>query len=364
MNCRILYVVGQLRDGGLERQLYYLLETMDRERYEPVVLVWNFLECDKYVSKIRALRVPLYGFHRGSSRTGKMTGMRSLVQCLHPQVLHSYSFYTNFAAWYAACATNVVATGSVRTDFDRAKREAGLLLGRLSARWPRSQIFNSFAAAESARRSHTAFVPRQLFVIRNALDLDTFVSKPLEHGARPKMVAIGSFTAVKRWDLLLQAASRLKRNGSEFLLELVGDGPLRHSLQKQAQELMINDRVTFMRRSDNVPDLLCHADFLVHTSDSEGCPNVVMEAMACGRPVVATDAGDIPSLVSDGKTGFVVHRGDIDALAHRIRLLLNSRDLAKRMGNAGRAAAEREFGLNRLVEQTFSAYRAAGWKDQ
>jgi glycosyltransferase involved in cell wall biosynthesis len=101
----------------------------------------------------------------------------------------------------------------------------------------------------------------------------------------------------------------------------------------------------------------------VHTSDSEGCPNVVMEAMACGRAVVATDAGDVPTLVEDGKTGFVVPRGDEATLLARLVTLMTDHDLCRRMGEAGRAKAEQQFGLDRLVSETLAAYRAMGWID-
>jgi glycosyltransferase involved in cell wall biosynthesis len=108
---------------------------------------------------------------------------------------------------------------------------------------------------------------------------------------------------------------------------------------------------------------LANAWFLLHTSDSEGYPNVVMEAMACGRAVVATDAGDVASLVEDAKTGFVVPRGDEATLLARMVTLMTDHDLCRRMGEAGRAKAEQQFGLDRLVSETLAAYRAIGWKD-
>jgi glycosyltransferase involved in cell wall biosynthesis len=87
-----------------------------------------------------------------------------------------------------------------------------------------------------------------------------------------------------------------------------------------------------------------------------------MEAMACGRPVVATDVGDVPLLVQDGKTGFVVRRGDETMLVERLANLILKRDLCRQMGEAGRAKAESEFGLERLLGETLAAYLAAGWK--
>ena len=134
-------------------------------------------------------------------------------------------------------------------------------------------------------------------------------------------------------------------------------------MEQQARALRVTDCVEFIGYTENVPGLLANARFLVHTADSEGCPNVVMEAMACGRAVVATDAGDIPSLVEDGKTGFVVPRGDEAALLARLETLMTDHDLCRRMGEAGRAKAERQFGLDRLVSETLAAYRTMGWKD-
>jgi glycosyltransferase involved in cell wall biosynthesis len=363
MECRLFYLVGQLRAGGLERQLCYLLQTMNRDRYRPAVAVWNYHEEDIYVTYIRALDVPLYPLPWASSRAFRLEALRRLIRQIKPEVIHSYSFYTNFAAWWAALGTRATAVGAVRGDFTRDREMSGPLLGRLSARWPRSQVFNSFAAAETARRSRSLFTPGQLSVVRNGLDLQRFRTTPLSTVGRARILAVGSLLPVKRWDRLLAAALALKQRRLDFLVQIVGDGPLRGSLKNQVELLRIADCVEFVGHSDNVPALLADATLLVHPSDSEGCPNVVMEAMACGRPVVATDVGDVPLLVQDGKTGFVVSRGDTTMLVERLASLIVNRDLCRQMGEAGRAKAELEFGLHHLVGETLAAYLAAGWKD-
>src|SRR5262249_40036448 len=246
---------------------------------------------------------------------------------------HSYSFYTNFAAWWAAIGMNSIAIGSGRSDFIGEKRRCGFFLGRLSARWPLTQIYNNFAGAESARNSHTLFAPKKVFVVRNGLDLAQFQRIPLTDG-EVRILGVGSLLQVKRWDRLLRAASVLKNMGLDFVVDIAGGGPMRDSLEWEARELGLSDRVSFRGHIDNIPGLLASSTLLVHTSDIEGCPNVVMEAMACGRAVVATDAGDIPSLVDDGKTGFVVDRRDNIKLIERLTTLITNRNLSCQMGAA------------------------------
>jgi glycosyltransferase involved in cell wall biosynthesis len=362
--CRLLYLVGQLRPGGLERQLCNLLQTLDRKHYKPAVVVWNFGENDAYTQQIRALDVPLYSFIPGSSAPKKLRKLCRIVRQLRPEVVHSYSFYTNFAAYWATRGTRVVAVGSVRGDFTHSKQEANWWLWNLSAHWPRDQIYNSFSAAATAQCSRRIGVPKRLSVVRNGLDLERFCALPLPANRQGRIVGIGSLIAIKRWDRLLMAASQLKQSGFDFLIQIIGDGPLRGPLEQQAWDLDIADCVEFLGYISDIPSILASAAFLVHPSDSEGCPNVVMEAMACGRAVVATDAGDVPALVEDGKTGFVVRRGDDASLIARMATLITEFDLCRRMGKAGRAKAEREFGVDRLVADTLVAYRAAGWRGQ
>ena len=105
MQCRILYLVGQLGKGGLERQLCYLLQAIDRERYKPVVVVWNDSGGSEYANQIRSLGVPLYIFSGKTSRHEKMRVLCRLAKTLTPEVIHSYSFHTNFAAWWSPCAS-------------------------------------------------------------------------------------------------------------------------------------------------------------------------------------------------------------------------------------------------------------------
>jgi glycosyltransferase involved in cell wall biosynthesis len=360
----MLYVVGQLHGGGAERQLCYLLQATDRARYKPAVAVWNYDEKDVHVPLIRALGVPIYAIANGSSRIEKLFAFRRLIMELRPDVIHSYSFYTNFAAYWGALGTRAVAVGSVRCDFVWEKKQSGPLLGRLSGRWPAHQISNSFSAVASARSSNSLFVPKTIDVVSNGLDLGRFRNFEIETNGRVRILGLGYLLPQKHWERLLNAASELKRRGLDFDIRIVGDGPQRRILEERAQSLDVADRVQFMPHSDDVPGLFANSAFLAHTSASEGCPNVVMEAMACGRAVVATDAGDVPLLVDDGKTGFLVPSGDEQLLVERLTQLITDRKLCRAMGEAARRRAERNFGLERLIQETLASYRKAGWTDE
>jgi glycosyltransferase involved in cell wall biosynthesis len=362
-NCRILYLIGQLHSGGSERQLYYLLESMDRSRYRPAVAVWNFSEKEIYVPQIRKIGVSIYCLPNVPLASAKLAALRRLVKQLKPEIVHSFSFYLNFAAYWGVRGTDAVALGSMRSALHLDKRVNGWLLGKLSARWPRTQIYNSFEAANYKSNSRSLFLPKRVLVVPNGVDLQYFNVVPVLVTTPIRILAVGSLVPVKRWDRLLLATAELKRRRLDFSVELVGDGPLYKSLGRQVEKLGISDRLTLRGYTDDIPALLSSASFLVHTSDAEGSPNSIMEAMACGRAVVATSVGDVASLVEDGTTGFVVHRGDDAMLIECMATLISNRDLCGRMGEAGRAKAEREFRLDRLVSETLAVYRAAGWND-
>jgi glycosyltransferase involved in cell wall biosynthesis len=173
------------------------------------------------------------------------------------------------------------------------------------------------------------------------------------------VIGVGSLFTDKRWDRLLQAGGKLMNSGTSFKIQLVGEGPDRARLEAVCQRWNICQSVAFLGTRADVAGLLGQSSFLVLASQFEGCPNAVMEAMASGRAVVSTDVGDVQELVTEGETGFVVSRDDDQAFADRLRALILDPGLCKKMGLAGRAKAENEFGLDRLVDRTLAAYQEA-----
>ena len=352
---RLLYVIGNLCVGGEQRQLCYLLRGITRLGGRPIVVVWSFSEQDVHVGEVRDLGVPLHGFPPSLHPLAKLKAIHDLSRRYSPRIIHSYSFYTNVAAYWAGLRTGAVAIGSLRSDAAWIRTQNGALLGRCSARWPRLQISNNHATA-ALRPARSPFAPAKLWVVPNGINVASWRSLPFRSDGGTTICGIGTLTAVKRWDRLLSITAALRQSGVNVQLRIAGEGPLLEPLKDRASALAIREQVEFLGHSADVAAVLGESAMLVHTSDSEGCPNAVMEAMACGRAVVAGNVGDVPFLVEEGTTGFVVPSHDEPAFVEKIARLIHDPGLRRRMGNAGRRRIEEHFTMDRLVADTLRVY--------
>ncbi len=359
----LLYIVGQLTCGGLERQLYYLLSGLAARRHRTAMVVWNSSSRDVYLPKIRKLGVPVETLPPGLRRTEKLKVVRTLVREFRPQVVHSYSFYTNFAAWWASLGARSLPVGSIRSELAYAQGKDGRLLGALNSYLPRFQITNNRAVERQIRRSRSVLVPRRVALVQNALDVSQFIDLPSVDGDPLHLVGIGALSQVKRWDRLLELARQLKGRGYSFSVTVAGEGPLKDQLRGQAKTLGVADLVHFPGYVEDVAGLLARATLVVHTSESEGCPNAVMEAMAAGRAVVAIGVGDVASLIDDGENGFLVENDEMSGLVDRVSRLLSDSSLRAAMGRRARQKAESCFGMGHLVDDMMAAYRLAGLRN-
>jgi glycosyltransferase involved in cell wall biosynthesis len=143
-------------------------------------------------------------------------------------------------------------------------------------------------------------------------------------------------------------------------LVLVGDGPLRSTLEVHARELGVPTRVHWLGARADVADILPHFDVFVLSSIREGAPLSLLEAMAAARPIVTTRVGEVASLVIDGLTGLTIAPGDSHGLAAAIATILSDRSLAVRLGQAARTAAEQRFSLDRTVQVYERLLRSLG----
>lgn len=178
-------------------------------------------------------------------------------------------------------------------------------------------------------------------------------AKSVRKEARNRLLCVAALKPYKGIPVLLEACQELVRRGRDFVCEVVGEGPQRRALEREIRRRGLEGRVRLLgaRPQGEVRALLARADLFVLPSvvardgQMEGIPVVLMEALASRRPVVSTRISGIPELVEDGETGLLVEPGDPPALAAAITRLLDDRELAARLAEAGRSRVEREFRL-------------------
>jgi len=165
-------------------------------------------------------------------------------------------------------------------------------------------------------------------------------------------IHVGRFAPQKNHRLLVEAFAQALARLPSMELWLVGEGSLRPQVEEQVQKAGLVEHVRFLGLRRDIPELLSQADALLLPSDWEGVPLVVLEAMAAGKPVVATKVGGVPELVEHGVTGFLVPPGDPGALAEAILQVASSGELRRQMGEAGWERVRERFD----IRQTARAY--------
>ena len=137
---------------------------------------------------------------------------------------------------------------------------------------------------------------------------------------------------------------------------MIGDGPLKDELQRQAKRLGVSDNCIFTGARTDVPEILSSLDILILPSLSEGFPIILLEAMASSCPIVASEVGGVKELIENGKTGLLVPSADSQALAEAIRELLQNKEKAQSMGSFAQRIVRESFSLNRMIAQTEDTY--------
>jgi glycosyltransferase involved in cell wall biosynthesis len=205
--------------------------------------------------------------------------------------------------------------------------------------------------------------PERILVIHNGVDVRSF---SLPRGAFRRsegipaectvITTVGRLDTQKGLPYLLEAAELVTRGHPEVRFLVVGEGPRRGDLVRHRDRLGLTERVWFLGFRTDVPQILADSDVFVLPSLWEGLPIALLEAMAAGLPVVATDVPGVTEVVTDGETGLVVPGKDVGALAGALSRLLDDPDLRLGLARAGRRKVEEEFGWEKVVATTMSLY--------
>ena len=381
---RVLRVIARLNMGGPALHVAYLSAGLRDRGYDTTLVAGSLALGEESMAGVaQGLGVPIVTvpeLHREISPLRDLRAvyhLADLIREVRPHILHTHTAKAGAIGRLAARLAGdagppiVVHTfhGHVlRGYFDPVRSTAF----RLLERWLAQRTTALIAVSPEVRDDLVSLgvAPQEKFtVVRLGIELDERVG---DDGPAPgaetrralgipsdRFVVgwIGRMTAVKRTDDVLLAVRALRDRGVDAVLCMVGDGPDRAAVERRAHELGIVRDSLFLGYQDEVASYYAAFDALILPSANEGTPVSAIEALAGGRPVVATRVGGVPDVVRDGIDGYLVEPGDVDAMAARLADLAADPPLRHRMGEAGRASVHERYSVDRLLDDVDRLYR-------
>ena len=364
---KVMFVLLTLGGGGVGRLASLLLEHLERERFEPCVALLEHR--GRYPLP---LDIPIACFHK-KSRYDLPRLIWRLARAYDkekPDVVLSFMNYTNLIAVLARRLSRnkprllLSEHGYLSiefTEFKEFKRDPLSRFKGWAIPWLYPQSDGIVCVSQGVADDLVANfrVPRdKINVIYNPADIDYILTQAGENveypwfaqKELPIIIAIGRLTAQKGYPYLLKAFAQVTAN-FPCRLVILGEGRERVPLEELAQELGVEKDVAFLGFQENPFKYLARSDFFVLSSLWEGFGNVIIEAMACGTPVIATRCPSGPDeIITDGVNGLLVPVSDEAALVVAIWQLLNEKDFASKLAQAGRKRAE-DFAIDRIAKQ-------------
>lgn len=336
---KVCFIVGTLGRGGAEKQLVFMLRALKKSGIGARVLCLT--KGEAYEDEIRRLGVGVEWVGETKNRAARLLKIIGKLRGTPFDIIQSSHFYTNIYAGAAGRFLKIPSVGAVRSDFFYELASHNFF-GRWQISLPKILITNSVIARQ--RLLERGISPQRIEFVRNAVEIDDsggakngFDKKPL------KILFAGRLDENKRPERFVSLASSLSRKFPHRTMQflIAGDGPLRAGLEVQARARgLLPERLKFLGVCGNMGELYNRADILVSTSEREGTPNVVLEAMAHGLAVVATKAGGTAEILDESR-GILTAPGDARQLHDAVGKLVEDKNLRLRLGaEARRYAAE------------------------
>lgn len=355
MPIKVGFLIASLRTGGKERMTVAVLRHLDRERFDPFLCVMN---AGELLAEVQDQRVyaPLTRF-RGDV-FGFVGKLFRILRREKPQVLVCLSYRLTGAV--GRILGKLLRVPLIIYELHGIER-----LGQRDLELPDRLIFKHMtdhliAIGPDLRQNfiRDGFPAEKITLIRNGIDTDRFRPtdkadcKQTRLGFAPETPVIGCVSGMrpkKNLPLLVDAFRLVLASVPNAKLVFVGDGSERPTLEAHITQHDLWESVCLLGLRHDTPELLNAFDVLALSSVSEAAPLVVLEAGACGLPVVSTAVGEIPEMIKDGETGYLVPSGDAAALADRLIALLTQPDLRARMGSAARQHVIQHFSIGASV---------------
>jgi glycosyltransferase involved in cell wall biosynthesis len=355
---KVVHIVPMLSPGGAERVAVHIVTRLNRQRYEPVVVsLRGRLECDldrlleqagvvvRYLGKTPGFDCRMYSrLHR-------------VLRDSRPDIVHTHIQVLRYALPSMLLLEHA---SLLHTVHNMAEREV-----ELRARWIQRYAFHHGVVPVPVAEKVAVSLKRlygiqQCHVIPNCIPVDCYACPQTprrEWRAREGFgdqdvlfVCVARFAPQKNHALLLRAFARGPASDPNAHLVLIGEGELREQLEDQVKDLGLSSQVRFLGLRADIPDALGATDVFVLSSDWEGNPLSVIEAMASGRPIVSTAVGGVPDLFESGKEGLMVQPGDVQGLSDSMAYLSANREARLSMGMAAARRARENYDVSRMVQ--------------
>jgi glycosyltransferase involved in cell wall biosynthesis len=377
-------VIARLNMGGPALHVAYLSSGLKDRGYETTLVAGSLARGEESMSFVaEELGVPVVTIaelHREVSPVRDALAVFRLARVLRsvrPHILHTHTAKAGaigrLAALVAGAARPPIVVHTfhghvLRGYFGPARTGFFRLLERLLARVTTALV----AVSPEVRDDLVALgvaPPGRFTVIRLGIELEERIpggengraEMRRTMGVQPEQFVvgwIGRMTSVKRTDDVLLAFKGLRDRGVDAWLCMVGDGPDRDHVERQASELGIVRNCLFLGYQEEVAPFYATFDAVILPSANEGTPVSAIEALAGGRPVVATRVGGVPDVIRDGVDGFLVEPGAVDDLADSLARLARDPKLRDRMGEQGRERVLERYSVDRLLDEIDLLYRS------
>lgn len=368
-NIRVIYLVGQLGLGGSERQLYQLLTHLDGGEFERHVIVFNPSPHLVLDDALRQAGVQVWNLPAAARSIEKrLWYLNRLFRRLKPQVVHSWTVHDNPYAGIGGLLAGVpLRLGSLRGSLELPWfRKLSPVLRWLSLHSVSGIVVNT--PALGVELEHRGIGKQRIFCLPNGVEpaltnLPAADLSALGIPAEARVVGtVGNLRANKNHALFIRALGRILPDFPDAYGLIVGQAipeeqGLVGELERLIEEIGMAGRIRLAGFRADVPAILKRLSVFCLTSEHEGMPNAILEAMAAGLPILATQVGGVPEIIQDGINGLLVQPGDETGVAGGIRRLLNDGELAMRIGAAGRQYAAKEHDFLVISRKLSDYYR-------
>ena len=363
----ILHIYQNSKIGGIQQQILSIVRGYDREKFNPTVCCFGpKMELGKEIEKAGIDFVALNRQRYNKFSVGIIFDLYRLMKERNIHVLRTHKYRANFYGRIAGKLAGVPVIIASEHNIYRGEKEKRFI--RRVTNKLLSMVTDKMVAVSDAIKKdilrYDRVSPSKIMVLHNGVDIERFKPGVNFRDMRKQFAIskddvvigfVGRLVISKGLNYLIEAVALLKNSYNVKLL-IVGDGSLMEELKKIAKDKGLEESVIFTGLRRDITDVLSSIDIFVLSSIKEGFPNSLLEAMAMGKPVVATAVGGIPEVIGHGTNGLLVQPADIEGLALALKTVIDNPLMAKNMGIAARDFIEKNYSITATVRKWETFY--------